>query len=287
MRILVTGSDGYIASGVIRELLSMGHEVVGIGFATNGIKHPAYEEHIESVFKLSANLIDEMKIDAVLHLAWRNGFRHNDPSHIEDLPGHYQFVRECAASGIGLFACMGTMHEVGYHEGAVDELTPCRPTTPYAIAKNALRELARGACEQAGKPFLWLRGFYLVSADGRGDSIFSKIVLASREGRGVFPFTSGRNEYDFLDYGDFCRLTAEAVVQTTVTGVVNVCSGVPESLGSRVERFIRESGLDIKLEYGAFPDRPYDSPAIWGDAGKIRAIDAACQKTVPFTRMVR
>lgn len=29
---------------------------------------------------------------------------------------------------------------------------------------------------------------------------------------------------------------------------------------------------NIKLKYGAFPDRPYDSKAIWGNDTKIKSI---------------
>ena len=47
---------------------------------------------------------------------------------------------------------------------------------------------------------------------------------------------------------------------------------VPEKLADRVERFIQENGYDIKLQYGAFPDRPYDSKAVWGDSNKIQQI---------------
>ena len=32
------------------------------------------------------------------------------------------------------------------------------------------------------------------------------------------------------------------------------------------------TNTDIKLQYGAFPDRPYDSKAIWGDDKKISNI---------------
>ncbi len=55
-----------------------------------------------------------------------------------------------------------------------------------------------------------------------------------------------------------------AILQKEITGVINICSGQPESLSSRVERFIDENNLNITLQYGAFPDRPYDSKAIWG-----------------------
>ena len=43
-------------------------------------------------------------------------------------------------------------------------------------------------------------------------------------------------------------------------------------MADKVEEFITEHGLKIRPEFGAFPDRPYDSPAVWGDATKINKI---------------
>ena len=83
----------------------------------------------------------------------------------------------------------------------------------------------------------------------------------------------GLNQFAFIDYDEFCKLVADAVEQTEIDGVINICSGRPEKLGDRVERFIKENGFDITLKYGAFPDRPYDSKAIWGDDFKIRMIE--------------
>ena len=34
------------------------------------------------------------KPELLLHMAWRNGFVHNDPSHIEDLPKHFEFIKK-------------------------------------------------------------------------------------------------------------------------------------------------------------------------------------------------
>lgn len=62
------------------------------------------------------------------------------------------------------------------------------------------------------------------------------------------------------------------VMQTEIQGIINCCSGRPFALGDMAEKFIRERGLDITLCYGAYPDRVYDSPAIWGDNAKIRRI---------------
>lgn len=213
--------------------------------------------------------------DVLLHLAWRNGFSHNDISHLDDLSKHYLIIKAALEAGVKRIAVMGSMHEVGYHEGAVDENTPCNPTTPYGVAKNALRQLTGELCRQHGAQMQWLRGFYLVSNDGRGCSIFSKIVAAEREGKDEFPFTSGRCKYDFLPYEEFCRQVVAVVEQDEVNGIINICSGEPISLGDYIEHFINDNGFSIKLGYGKYPDRPYDSPAIWGDASKIRKILAA------------
>ena len=70
---------------------------------------------------------------------------------------------------------------------------------------------------------------------------------------------------------------AAAVMQTEVTGIINCCSGEPISLGEMAERFIRDNGLNIRLEYGAFPDRAYDSPGVWGDSTIINAITQDCE----------
>lgn len=270
MNVMVTGADGYIGQGVVRSLLARGCEVHAMGLNRCGIEADGLTETVGDVFSygFGGNEIP----DTLLHLAWRNGFMHNDIAHLEDLPKHYKFIKAAAEAGVGRIAVMGSMHEVGYHEGVIDENTPCNPTTPYDVSKNALRQLTGEVCRQHGSQMMWLRGFYLVSNDGRGSSIFAKIVEAVREGKKEFPFTSGRNKYDFLPYGEFCDQVVAVIMQREVDGIINICSGEPVSLGEYTERFIAENGFQIRLAYGRYPDRPYDSPAIWGDATKIRNV---------------
>ena len=271
MKIMVTGADGYIGRGVVQELLDEGHQVIAMGLSSCGIVDENLLEYIGNVFEFDFGLLHDMP-DVLLHLAWRDGFSHNAISHLEDLPKHYTFIKAALEAGMKRIAVMGTMHEVGYHEGAVDELTPCHQTTPYGVAKNALRELTTELCRQHKAKMQWLRGFYLVSNDGRGDSIFAKLVIAEREGKREFPFTTGKTKYDFLPYNEFCKQVAAVVSQNAITGIINICSGTPVALGAYIEQFIKDNGFAIKLAYGKYPDRPYDSPAIWGDNTKIQAI---------------
>lgn len=271
MKILVTGANGYIGQGVVKQLLDKGHSVVATDITI---------EHIDNrasciacnIFEVENPYVFFGRPDILIHLAWRNGFVHYASSHIDDLPKHYEFIKAFAESEIRKIVIMGSMHEIGFFEGSIKEDTPCNPITPYGISKNALRELVQMLSVQHHKMFQWLRGFYIVGTSQYGSSIFSKITLAETEGKKEFPFTMGQNQFDFIDYEDFCAQVVRTVEQDEVLGIINICSGHPEKLADRVERFIKQNGYEIKLKYGAFPDRPYDSKAVWGNTDKISKI---------------
>lgn len=271
MKILVTGANGYLGRGVVAQLHAMGHTVIAADFKTDQVCDGVDKRPCD-LFRIADPYAYFGEPEILLHMAWRDGFVHNSDAHMEDLPKHYLFLQRMMSAGIRQVAVMGTMHEIGFYEGCIKPDTTCNPMSLYGISKNALRNAVRLLSDQTKVPFQWLRGFYIVSGDPNGASIFSKIAAAARDGKKEFPFTTGQNQYDFIDYGDFCRQVAAAVTQEQINGIINICSGKPEKLADRVERFIRENRFDITLRYGMYPDRPYDSKAVWGSDREIREI---------------
>lgn len=61
---------------------------------------------------------------------------HMSSAHLEDLPKHVAFLTQMCESGIQQIACMGSMHEIGFHEGSIHDDTPCWPMNMYGIAKT-------------------------------------------------------------------------------------------------------------------------------------------------------
>lgn len=271
-KILVTGAAGYIGRHVVKTALDMGHQVIAADFAFKGLDERA-EFCDVPLFSGDKQIYRALgSPDVCIHLAWRDGFRHNASSHMKDLSSHVVFLNNMAAGGLPLLSVMGTMHEVGYWEGPIEDDTPCNPQSQYGIAKNALRQSLMLSLADSPCKLHWLRAYYITGDEAHGSSIFAKITQAELDGKKTFPFTSGKNQYDFIDIDQLATMIVAASVQDEVDGIINVCTGKPVSLADRVEKFLRDKNYKIKLDYGAFPDRPYDSPGVWGDPTKIRQI---------------
>lgn len=278
MKVLVTGANGYIGRHVVKSLLDIGHEVTACDLRISDIDSRAAVIE-ENLFGDVINIFERLgSPDMCIHMAWRDGFVHNSPSHIGDLSAHYKFLTAMIDGGLKHLAVMGTMHEVGYWEGAIDENTPCNPLSMYGIAKNTLRQAMMLYCKNNECTLYWLRAYYILGDDTRNHSIFAKLLQADKEGKPLFPFTTGKTKYDFITVDELANQIAIASTQDDVTGIINCCSGNPVSLADRVEQYIKDNHLSIKLDYGKFPDRPYDSPIIYGDATKIQKILSSSSK---------
>ncbi|MDD5867411.1 MAG: NAD(P)-dependent oxidoreductase [Lachnospiraceae bacterium] len=272
MKVLITGAAGYMGKHVVKAFLNAGHDVYVSDFQFKGIDERATRVDVP-IFSGDKDIYKQLgEPEVLVHLAWRDGFIHNSKAHMNDLSAHMTFLENMIDGGLKYLTVMGSMHEIGYWEGAITADTPCNPMTMYGIAKNAMRQALLLYCKDKDVNLHWLRAYYIYGDDTRGSSIFAKLCQAEEDGKEEFPFTSGKNKYDFIHVDELAKQIELASVQDKVNGVINVCTGQPMTLAEKVESYIKEHNFKIRLKYGAFPDRPYDSPGEWGDATLINQI---------------
>lgn len=279
MKIVITGANGYIGRHVVKEALDQGHKVIAVDLNHKDIDDRAILSDVD-IFSGDNTIFESLgSPELCIHMAWKDGFIHNSPEHMSNVSRHFTFLSHLINKGCKNIAVMGTMHEIGFYEGIVDENTPCNPLSQYGVAKNALRQSLLLFSKEANVNLYWLRAFYIMGDDSRNCSIFTKLLRADEDGKDEFPFTTGENKYDFIDVKELAQQIIYASTQSEITGIINVCSGKPIALKDKVEQFIKDNNLRIRLKYGAYPDRAYDSKIIYGDNTRISAILKAASKT--------
>ena len=269
MKVLLTGATGYIGKHVLNELKQRGLDVVATTNQRDIEGDYVYYNFIECGGG-GDSIIQKVGIpDVTIHLAYRNGFSHQNISHIEDLPLHLNFIRNMYEAGCFNINILGTMHEVGYYEGMVTKHTHCNPTTLYGIARNALRKSLDSLSIDKVK---WMRGFYIYGDDGYSSSIFGKLYRSASKGISNFPLTLGNNKFDFIYIKDLAEQIVSISLQSEFFGIINTGSGIPVSLRDMVLKYIDDNKLKIIPDFGKYPERQNESSCIYADTTIVNKI---------------
>ena len=170
-KVLVTGAGGYIGRHIVNELLDRNYTVYAADLRLDEVDDRAVKIN-NNIFSGDEDIYEQMGCpDICIHLAWRDGFKHDSCAHIEDIPKHFKFINDMIAGGLKNLNVMGTMHEIGYYEGLIDENTPANPMSFYGIGKNALRHLCKVMAKNNEVSLKWLRAYYILGDDLNNNSI--------------------------------------------------------------------------------------------------------------------
>lgn len=271
-KVIVTGAWGYLGRHVVRALANRGVEIIAVTRGDYGDELPGIELLKRDLWSVTEAEWSSIAPGSILiHLAWRDGFRHDSDAHMSELSRHYNLVRTLADVGMTRYVSIGSMHEVGPVEGLISEDIECRPVSQYGIAKNALRLSTTELCNRLGISMAWLRCFYILGDDARNHSVFTKILERSAAGDEAFPLTSGAARFDFIQVEELGRLVAE-VALSGYEGVLNLGSGQVRTLREQIERFVAENSLAIRMDFGAFPERNGISVGAWPDLERLRKL---------------
>ena len=257
-RVLVTGISGFIGHHVAEPLAKRGFEVHGVSRNPLPKGGSVIAHHADLLAPgAAAGLIAQVRPSHLLHLAWVNNPGRSMMSPENELwaAATLDLFRAFAKAGGKRAAFAGSSAEYDWsHERLHETETPLRPVTAYGAAKNAVREAIEAEARIAGVSSAWGRIFFLYGPHEPPGRLVSEVAAGLAAGN-IVKTTRGLQERDFLYVAD----AAEALVMlldSEVTGAVNIASGECVPVRQIVETLGRISGRADLLAMGARPAPP-------------------------------
>ena len=240
MRILVTGTAGFIGSQVAHALLDRGDEVVGFDNLNDyydvALKQARLERLLarDDYHHVTGDLADRgamerlfagFRPERVVHLAAQAGVRYAaENPHVyasSNLVGFLHVLEGCRRHGIGHLVYASTSSVYGGNTMLpFSETQPTEhPLTFYAATKKANESMAHSYAHLYGIPCTGLRFFTVYGPWGRPDMAFFSFTKAIIEGRPIPVFNHGRHTRDFTYIDD--------IVAGVVGALDDVATGNP------------------------------------------------------------
>lgn len=279
MRIVVTGSTGFVGRQLVARLLENGHQITAVARNLDRARLCPWFDRVRFVFADLEQLTDRVReqlgeAEVIVHLAWPGLPNYRDLFHFEEnLPMAYAFLKACVTAGYPRLLVTGTCFEYGMQAGRLSETMDARPSNPYGLAKDSLRKFLEALQSKYAFGLQWCRLFYMFGEGQNPQSLLAQLESAIRRGDQVFPMSGGEQLRDFLSVSEVGRRLTNVIEHPKLLGIVNICSGSPTSVRSLVESRIALMQAKIEPQLGVYSYPDYEPFAFWGDPTKYLSIE--------------
>jgi len=306
MKVLVTGSAGFIGSALTLRLLERGDNIVGIdnhndyydpslkeARLARYIDHPNYEhfkidiEDDESM----AHLFKDHSFNGVVHLAAQAGVRYsieNPSAYINtNLVGFGHILEGCRHSNVShlVYASSSSVYGANTKIPFSIHDNIDHPLSLYAASKKANELMAHTYSHLYNMPTTGLRFFTVYGPWGRPDMALFKFTKAILEGARIKVFNFGKHRRDFTYIDDIVEgvirvLDKPAQSNPNWSGekpdpgtslapwrVYNIGNNSPVELMDYISAI--EEALGIEAEKELLPLQPGDVPDTYADVDDL------------------
>jgi UDP-glucuronate 4-epimerase len=290
LRVLVTGSAGFIGSRVATLLIEQGHEVRGIDNMNDAydvrMKHWRNENLLApgSVEWMKGDITDrdtvntligEFRPDAVINLAARAGVRQSIENpwvyYETNVTGTLNLLEACKDVGVTRFLLASTSSVYGENEMPFSEDAPIETVlSPYATSKKAAEELCRLYWHLFDFDITVFRFFTVYGPSGRPDMSLFRFVKWIAEEEPLQLNGDGTQQRDFTHVDDVAKGVVAALDRQPGFETINLGSDRPVELNAVIDEI--ESALGKIATIERHPFHPTDVPATWANISRAREL---------------
>jgi nucleoside-diphosphate-sugar epimerase len=271
-KIILTGAAGFIGWHCIPPLLSRGYEIHAV--TSRSVPPPTSRVQWHTLDLLNSDLVEDLVKSVhpthILHLAWFTapGSYWTSPENLKWVRAGEHLAEEFKRSGGKRIVTAGTCAEYDWSIGyCVEGVTPIKPVTPYGEAKYLLHGRMDGIFRDSPVSSAWGRLFFPFGPGEHPSKLVSSVISALLQGNPAL-CSEGSQVRDYLYIED----VAEAFVQlldSPVTGPVNIGSGIPVSIREIIELIGEKTGRPDLIRYGGISGSGPETPAIVADNRRL------------------
>ena len=216
MKILVTGSSGFIGFHLTKKLLENGHEVIGIDnhndyydvllkeYRRDNLMSDTFKFYHQDINDIS---IDENEIDLAVNLAAQAGVRVNKEKEYlyehSNINGFKSFCKFCEKEGIKkiIYASSSSVYSDSHTKKFIEDETQLIPKSKYGASKLANELYAKLFTSKTNISMIGLRFFSVYGPVGRPDMAYFLFTEAIKNNDFIFLNNDGHMSRDmtFID----------------------------------------------------------------------------------------
>lgn len=262
MKVLVTGSTGFIGKFTVPQLLAKGHEVIAVTRETD-LKNPN---------ECNA-LINKTRPELLLHLAWEttHGKFWNEYSNIEWLKGSLALLESFAKNKGKRVVIAGTCAEI-------------EPVNLYGACKESLRLIAQPLLASYGVSLAWGRIFYPYGPFEKAGRLIPSLISTLIDKK-PFSCSSKNAVYDFL-YVEDVAAAFLTLLENDLQGTVDIGTGDGIAIGDVVEQIARKMDAANLINWGIAetPKKIIANPKLLKECGwkPNYSLETGIEKTIQW-----
>jgi nucleoside-diphosphate-sugar epimerase len=239
-------------------------------------------------------LVRSVSATHLVHLAWyiAPGRWAAAPENFEWVQASLALLRAFKNGGGARVVTAGSCLEYDWRYGYCSEsLTPCAPHTIYGACKHALQILSSALAQDGSFSSAWARIFFVYGPHEHPDRLVASVVRSLIAGAPA-RCSHGRQVRDYLFVEDVAGALVR-LLESGVTGPINVGSGRAITLREIVLRIGEQIGRTDLIELGAIPQAATDTPLVVADTSRLSAelewqprwdLDRGLEKTIEWWR---
>jgi nucleoside-diphosphate-sugar epimerase len=285
MKILITGSTGFIGKYVINNIIDANYENITIVACTSNINSfidtfpPEKYNLIVKPYDIygnqnEINLYDYFERPTkLIHLAWKGLPNYDKDFHItENLAKDFYFITNLIRNGLKDITVTGTCFEYGNIEGEMFENFTTNPSSYYALAKDTLRNMLLLFQKQYDFDLKWLRLFYMYGLGQNPNSIISQLDKALNNGDKLFNMSGGEQIRDYLKVEEVANYIVRIATLNNIDDTINISSGLPVKLSDFISNYIKSKNRSIELNKGYYKYLCHEPMRFWGNNQKLLSL---------------